>query len=334
MASLSSLVHELRERIAASSSSPYEPGSSDFDPLETRFRTVLPNLLQAYVLPSSTVLKLLSHTARNFPGVFYHGKASAILPIIGRILPFFSEPAFRSRHGVIFETIASLLSLLRTGEREAYRQFFLDAMLVVEDKSNVAGSTKVSLKCFHGSFALISSAPALLSDLPACCRPTDGPGVLIDLTDKPRWQPFATWTIKLLSKCLTEGILYVEGLINASFVTAACTLLCYGDSALHMACFDFTRITTSVIDADIVPSEKLIRSISSILSQDKKEIMFRNAVYDSSMGACLHVLHSSCQDDVVQVTAGDLVSVFPQSIRRTDSPELETSEVAKDLRTL
>lgn len=40
------------------------------------------------------VLKLISHTARNFPGVFYHGKASAILPVIGRILPFFTEPAF------------------------------------------------------------------------------------------------------------------------------------------------------------------------------------------------------------------------------------------------
>lgn len=39
---------------------------------------------------------------------------------------------FRSRHGVIFETVGSLLSLLRTGERDAYRQFFIDAMLVVE----------------------------------------------------------------------------------------------------------------------------------------------------------------------------------------------------------
>lgn len=41
------------------------------------------------------VLKLLTHTAKNFPGVFYHGKAAAVLPIIGRILPFFAEPAFR-----------------------------------------------------------------------------------------------------------------------------------------------------------------------------------------------------------------------------------------------
>lgn len=41
------------------------------------------------------VLKLISHTARNFPGVFYHGKPSAVLPLIGRILPFFAEPAFR-----------------------------------------------------------------------------------------------------------------------------------------------------------------------------------------------------------------------------------------------
>ena len=41
------------------------------------------------------VLKLLSHTAKNFPGVFYHGQASAVIPVIGRILPFFAEPAFR-----------------------------------------------------------------------------------------------------------------------------------------------------------------------------------------------------------------------------------------------
>lgn len=41
------------------------------------------------------ILKLISQTARNFPGVFYNGKAGAILPVIGRILPFFAEPAFR-----------------------------------------------------------------------------------------------------------------------------------------------------------------------------------------------------------------------------------------------
>lgn len=41
------------------------------------------------------VLKLIAHTAKNFPGVFYHGKAGAVLPVIGRILPFLAEPAFR-----------------------------------------------------------------------------------------------------------------------------------------------------------------------------------------------------------------------------------------------
>lgn len=40
------------------------------------------------------VLKLIAHTAKNFPGVFYHGKAGAVLPVIGRILPFLAEPAF------------------------------------------------------------------------------------------------------------------------------------------------------------------------------------------------------------------------------------------------
>ncbi|KAF3772308.1 hypothetical protein EJ110_NYTH58268, partial [Nymphaea thermarum] len=41
------------------------------------------------------ILKLLTHTARNYPGVFHNGKPSHTLPIIGRILPFFVEPAFR-----------------------------------------------------------------------------------------------------------------------------------------------------------------------------------------------------------------------------------------------
>lgn len=40
------------------------------------------------------VLKLLTHTVKNFPGVFFHGKATTILPIICRILPFFAEPSF------------------------------------------------------------------------------------------------------------------------------------------------------------------------------------------------------------------------------------------------
>lgn len=37
---------------------------------------------------------------------------------------------------MIFETIGSLLSLLRSGAREAYRKFFVDAMVVVEGMKN------------------------------------------------------------------------------------------------------------------------------------------------------------------------------------------------------
>ncbi|KAA8546139.1 hypothetical protein F0562_020967 [Nyssa sinensis] len=277
MANLSSLVHELRERIAASSSTP--PNNGDDNALEIRFRAVLPNLLHAYVVPSSSanereviaVLKLLTHTAKNFPGVFYHGKASAVLPVIGRILPFFAEPAFRSRHGVIFETVGSLLSLLRSGDRDAYRQFFSDTMLVVEDILYVA-----SMWANQSSITESSKA-------------------------KQRWQPFATRIIKLICKCLTEGTLYVEGLVNVSFVSAACSLLCYGDADLHMACFD-------------------------LAPDDEVELpVFRNTVYDSSMGGCLHALHSNCADDVVKLTAADLVNVFPESMRRTRSPELKAA---------
>ncbi|KAL5978487.1 hypothetical protein ACLOJK_029604 [Asimina triloba] len=351
MANLSSLIHELRERISASST-PSQPGD-DPDPLDTRFRSVLPNLLHAYVIPSSTgtylpslslspsnvrhestihhhsslaanerevtaVLKLLSHTARNFPGVLFHGKASAILPIIGRILPFFAEPAFLSRHGLIFDTIASLLSLLRSGDREAYRQFFLDAMLVIEDllslvslyadKLTIIASSTISLRCFCESFHGISNDPYIFSDLPACCKPRDGPGVLIDLSDKQRWRPFATWIVKILGKCLTEGTLYVEGLMNASFVSAACTLLCHGDAALHMACFDFMRITTTLMNKEIVPKKNLIQSILCILRQDEKELplfsLIRLADYNSSRRKYLVKLN---------LTIGKSGSISPES---------------------
>uniref|UniRef100_A0A2N9HIL2 Serine/threonine-protein kinase ATR n=1 Tax=Fagus sylvatica TaxID=28930 RepID=A0A2N9HIL2_FAGSY len=323
MANLSSLVHELRERIAASSSTPSNHGGAvgDDDVLELRFRSVLPNLLHAYVVPSSSanereviaVLKLISHTAKNFPGVFYHGKATAILPVLGRVLPFFAEPSFRSRHGVIFETIGSLLSLLRSGAREAYRKFFVDAMVVVEDILYVASLTEsacLTLKCFRESFVGIFSDPSHLGDLPASIKPADG-----------------------------------VGLIDVSFVSAACSLLCYGDADLHMvgsdsykflfcltikllwkACFDFARIIGSVINYDIIPHQNLIQSITTILSEDKEGLpVFRNTAYDSSMGGCLNALHSSCADDVVKVTAAELVDVFPQSIWRTKSQELKVA---------
>ncbi|XP_042464961.1 serine/threonine-protein kinase ATR-like isoform X2 [Zingiber officinale] len=367
MANISSLIHDLRERIAASTSVAASSSNCE-DPVETKFRAVLPNLLHSYVVPSSTgnerevtaVLKLLSYTARNYPGVFFHGQAAAVLPVVGRVFPFFAEPAFCSRHGVIFETVASLLSLLRTGEREVYRQFFLDAMDVVQgivlpllflpvspvefnsqfcnwlpftdvlyissncEKKSRAPSDRVSLKCFSESFSLILDCPVTFSELPVCCRPLDGPGVLIDLTDKKRWQPFAAWTIRLINKCLMEGTLHVEGLINVSFAYSICSLLCYGDATLHMACFDFARITTTVIDADVIPVENVIRSIACILSLDEnKSVTFRNTTYDSCMGACLHLLHSSCPDKIIESTASEIINVFSRSICSTESSELQ-----------
>lgn len=102
------------------------------------------------------------------------------------------------------------------------------------DNSNNMESASLNLKCFCESFAGIFSDPDHLGDLPASNKPADGVGILINLTGKRRWRPFATWIIKLINKCLTDGTLYVEGLIDVSFVSAACSLLCYGDADLHM----------------------------------------------------------------------------------------------------
>ncbi|KAI3880549.1 hypothetical protein MKX03_008813, partial [Papaver bracteatum] len=46
-----------------------------------------------------------------------------------------------------------------------------------------------------------------------------------------------------------------------------------------------------------------------------------STVYDSRIGACLNLLYSSCPDDVVELTAGDLGNAFPESLKNTDSLE-------------
>ncbi|CAN4112596.1 unnamed protein product [Withania somnifera] len=325
MANLSSLVHELRERIAASSSTP--PNIRNDDALEVRFRAVLPNLLNAYVVPSSSanerevsaVLKLIAHTAKNFPGVFYHGKAGAVLPVIGRVLPFLAEPAFRSRHSVIIETIGALLSTLRTGDRDAYRQFFMDMLLVVEDLLHVASlwdipssaePREVFLRCFSESLSggWSNHETTILSDLPLCCKPSDGNGILINI----------------LCKCLTEGTLYIEGLLETSSILSACTLLCYGDADVHMACFDFLRITGAAMNHEIVPAERLIQLITAILRRDEDGLpVFSNKGYDSSIGGCLHVLYTNCPDEIVRSTSADFVNIFPYSLLKTRSLDLK-----------
>lgn len=45
------------------------------------------------------------------------------------------------------------------------------------------------------------------------------------------------------------------------------------------------------------------------------------------MGGCLHALHSTCADDVVKLTATDLVDAFLESMKKTRSPELKVKSV-------
>lgn len=117
---------------------------------------------------------------------------------------------------------------------------------VCADGSNITESTELKLLCFCESFNAILDDPNHLGDIPESNKPSDGgSGILINVTGKTRWQPFATWILRLLCKFLTEGTLYVEGLVNVSLVTTACSLLCYGDADLHMvssSCFILTFV--------------------------------------------------------------------------------------------
>ncbi|KAF8672849.1 hypothetical protein HU200_049186 [Digitaria exilis] len=346
MASHSTYIHEIRKLIAASSEETASAGSAPGSAhLEVKLREVLPNLLRDYVIPSPkaserelreviALLKLVAFTALKFPGVFYNGRAADVISVIGRILPFLAEPDFRSSHELIFTAVWNLLSILRTGDREAYRRFFLDAMIAVEDVLYVASIHDESpggvppgrclVKCLCGSFSDLVDSPGPYSELPASCRPKNGPGVAIDLTGDARWRPFATSLIKLVNKCLTDGTLYVDGLVNMSFVSAACSIICYGDGSLHKVCFDFARIVATVMTAEILPTENIIRSITCILCQDVTELSdIRDADYDFSMGACLRALHSSCPGYIVESTAADIVNVLQRAIKTSRSAELQ-----------
>ncbi|KAL6873568.1 hypothetical protein ACP4OV_013650 [Aristida adscensionis] len=368
MASGVSYLTELRELIAASSPTASAPTPAAH--LEVKLREVLPNLLRDYVLPSpnatarelrevTAVLKLVAFTALKFPGVFYNGRAADVICVIGRILPFFAEPNFRlditfsccwwskkkglfrlrmalSSHELIFSAVWNLLSVLRTGDREAYGQFFLDAMVAVEDVLCVASlhgqnpggvpPGRCLLKCLCGSFSDIWDSPGLFSELPTSCQPKNGPGVLVDLTGDARWRPFATSLIKLVNKCLTDGTLYVDGLVTMSFVSAACSIICYGDESLHMVCFDFARIVATVMTVDILPMENIIRSISCILSEDVTRVPdVRGADYEFSMGACLRTLYSSCPSYIVESTAADIVNVIQKAVKTSKSAELQVA---------
>lgn len=113
---------------------------------------------------------------------------------------------------------------------------FLD-LLYATSICDDGGSTepkRVLVKSFSESFARIRNEPALLGGLPDFNKPPYGEGLSVDLTGKERLLGFAASAVKLLSKCLTEGTLYVEGLLDASCVMAVCKLLCWGDDDLHM----------------------------------------------------------------------------------------------------
>lgn len=54
-------------------------------------------------------------------------------------------------------------------------------------------------------------------------------------------------------------------------------------------------------------------------------LLFRSSAYDSSIGGCLRAMHTSCPDDVVKLTAEDLVNIFHRSMWRTKSMELKVN---------
>jgi len=116
-----------------------------------------------------------------------------------------------------------------------------DILSVASFYSSPASSTvctSMSLQCYTGAYATLCAIPTEdmpppLCSLPSCWTPAHGPGLLVDVTGVMRWQPLAKWTLKLLTRCVSESALFVEGLLTTSFLTAVGALLSYGDPHLQ-----------------------------------------------------------------------------------------------------
>ncbi|KAL2643558.1 hypothetical protein R1flu_011145 [Riccia fluitans] len=349
MTDLFVLLQDLGERIASKADAPIGTQHEEDDPVEARFRSVLPTLLDSYFVPFKVkerelmaISKLLCHTVKQYPGVLYKGKGEAVLPVLSRIFPLFAEPELRGCHGGLFDTAAALLSLLRTGDPETFRSVVMDSMLLVEDLASVGlfyGSlsscspvTNVSLHCYSKTYSDLSSlsssgtAPQFLCGIAVTWRPQEGPGLLIDVTGQSRLQLLSNWSIKLLGCCLVEGALLVEGLITSSFLSALGLFFCHESPLLHKECFDFIRVATSVTDMEALPTEKLILSIINILSLSSGEFSgFRTSAYDSALGACLYSLCSTCQIPTLESIAQAFVEILPRTVKQTGSKGLKVA---------
>jgi serine/threonine-protein kinase ATR len=161
------------------------------------------------------------------------------------------------QHSGLFDTLWSLLTLLRSGDRDIFCQIFTGAMMLVEDLVSVASfyaaptsftvCTSVSLQCYLGAYSAIQNGSEAggsgylppLCKIPSCWTPPQGPGLLIEVSGDTRWLPLAEWTLQLLTRCLTEVAIHVEGLLTPSFLTTVGCLLSYGDSQLHMVVFSY-----------------------------------------------------------------------------------------------
>jgi serine/threonine-protein kinase ATR len=110
---------------------------------------------------------------------------------------------------------------------------FLSNVTDLEYVASNHAESGCAVKCLSGSFSDILDSPAIFSELPDRFQPRNGPGVLVDLSGGTRWCPFATSLMRLINKCLTDGTLHVEGLLTMPFVSAAGSIICYGDESLH-----------------------------------------------------------------------------------------------------
>lgn len=83
-------------------------------------------------------------------------------PLFSFLLPY-----FRSRHGVFFEATGSLLSLLRSGARDAYRQFFVDSMSLIQGTDKLQLCTRCL--CSNTSNLVIAIFLSMIDGLMLIC---------------------------------------------------------------------------------------------------------------------------------------------------------------------
>eukprot|EP00898_Chlorokybus_atmophyticus_P004675 jgi/Chlat1/5208/Chrsp33S05180 len=326
---LLALLQDLGERGTGQDESSMSTAGADLaaeDPVELRFRSVLKELMQQHFSPAKAkerevlaISKLIALTARRYGGVFFHGQAKSVLPIVSSILPLLAEPHLRPAHGALLDTLCVLLSMLRSGDRQSYCRMFAGLASTLEDVADIASylaqpsrsdASAVWLQSCRAAYAVLEN-----SDDP------NGPGILINVSTAARCCSLACCVVATLARCMREAPVYVSGLLAPASIHAITSLLRCSTPMLHKACCEALPVLLPELHPATVPWDDVVCAVLDLLLGVSSTI--RTGEYDNAMAHTLEVA-LYCGGESAQVVCWEYFPrLFPQVVLSTTSGRLQ-----------